>query len=200
MTVKEAVEIMKDGSAVSGLANCHHKGLYSIVLREREGGQLDRVFYASNLHTMDRVFRPDGHFTIGAHNHDKPLEFKVIFGDVYHILLLRGDRCYVRMYKYPFNKSALETGEFSIGEPEPQLCAIHLLPLDYTKMDTRTLHSVLVPSTSAAWLVTEGPQVETQRYIYSPRPDLKLDNNGLYIPLDQKSIKRVCNAIVESIK
>lgn len=178
------------GPLLSGLRNCHHVGLTSVVLDEREDGSLSRIFFAESYSTMDRVFRPDGHMVIGAHNHDKPIRFTTLFGSPRHLSIYTdypGVAPRVTWYRYPF-ESAMNSGEFGLLEPRPFFVTVAIHDLDNTYMDTREIHTVIA-SPMTAWHCDERPKEPIKKHVWSPRPDLKLDSRGLYLEMTKDQLE-----------
>ncbi len=187
---------------VGGLKNCHHHGLYSLVLDKQEDGSLRRIFATDWMHSMDKLFTNRGHFTIGPHNHDKALSFTLLYGMAWNVGLTlqpwwqQGD---CLLFKYPF-VSGLETGNFQLGPPVKAIASMEIQPLDGKRLISSDIHTVLVPVRLAAWLVEEGPVEDVQKFIYSLRDDLKLDITGLYQPMSPQDIGALCDAIINGIK
>lgn len=186
----------------SGLFNCHHKGLHSLVLEERPDGSLLRIFYATNEHTMDKLYRDDGHFVIGAHNHDKALAFTTLYGDVQNVevaIRMTKEKGSWKGYMYPFITSALLEGGFKIGQPEE--CSAELIwsPINGKRLATTDVHTVVVPGRSGAWLIEEGPKQDAPKWILSPQRGLALDSEGLYLPMNPQEIARACDTILEGM-
>lgn len=197
---RELVQRLRAFRVESGLINCHHIGLHSVILDHRADGSLLRIFYAAENHTMDKLFLPDGRFVVAAHNHNKRLRFTTLFGEVWNVSLrlpLSWRGFHVSLIQYPFT-SGMTTGEFVLGKPRQYQAEIALFPIDGYDMSTRKAHTVLVPSRTAAWLVDEGPEEEVPKSIYSPVP-LTLDITDLYLPMDRLNLENVCMSIADGI-
>lgn len=189
------------GDVQSGLLNCHHFGLHSLVLEKRPDGSLLRVFVTTPAHRLDRLFNQEGHFTLGAHNHDKTLDFTVLVGNVCHVSLCGlavEPHAAHPLYRYRFG-SAIEGGSFTLGQPERWSARIQIEPMDGTRMRSVDVHTVLVSSPWAAWAVDEGPCEDVEKAIYSPRPDLSVEKLGnlsqLYQAMTPGGIAALCATI-----
>jgi hypothetical protein len=198
MTNEEILYRLRLRQVEGGLLNCHAIGVHSLVLKKRADGSLSRIFMTAHYHPLGRLFGPDGHFVIGAHNHDKPLRFRVLYGDVWNVALqaARSGEQRWTLYRYAFG-SALDGGEFAVGlacECYGFGLAVH--PLDGLAMQTNESHTLIVSSPAAAWLVDEGPAEPVKKYIWSPRRDLTIQRHAnLYRPMTDGDIARVCAAI-----
>ncbi len=185
MTKADLILRLKTRECVSGLRNCHHIGLHSLVLQERPDGSLLRIFYTTPNHRMRELYEPGGHFTIGAHNHNKQLHFITLYGNVYNVELavkMSEDNGQWKGYRYPFHQSALLEGGFSLGEPEAVSGELIWAPIHQKSLETSDVHTVVVHGDHGAWLVNEGPPQDTPKSIFSPRSDLNLCADGLYLP------------------
>lgn len=182
------------GEIESGLWNCHHHGLHSIVLETRSDGSLLRIFFTSPEHQMGKVFNSQGHFIIGAHNHDKPCGFAVLYGDIWNVDLSVGIGRYP-LYRYRF-PSGIDGNGFTLGEPRKFFGNIRLEPIDGKYMSTKDIHTVLVATPKAAWVVDERVREPVAKYIYSPKIGLSLDANGLYGPMTASEVKTCADEVL----
>ncbi len=200
--LKEIVARLEARAVLSGLLDCHIRGLHSIVLEERADGSLLRIFYATARANMDRLFSHNGHFQLGAHNHDKELSFKVLHGQVYNVSLDFAadlDQRAMNLFRYPF-RSALTSGAFGLGPADGVRMLLSIQPLDSVTMRVTQIHTVLIASSKAVWVVDEGPRDPlAEKFIYSPRPDLTLDSTDLYRPMKPGVIANICDEILLSI-
>ena len=199
MTRRQVLERLRSAPLKSGLLNCHHVGLHSVVLDERADGSLSRIFFTTNTSRMDRVCLPSGHLVIGAHNHDKPIRFTALYGKAWHLSLdteaIRSDS--PLWHRYPF-ASHLETGQFALGDPRAFRVTVRLSDLDGTYLSTKDIHTVVAPP-CAAWHCDEGPREDVKKYIWSPRPDLKLDDTGLYQPMGEDLLESARQYVIDKI-
>jgi hypothetical protein len=185
----------------SGFRNCHHMGLTSVVLDEREDGTLSRIFYAEPNCTMDRIFRPDGHMVIGAHNHDKPIRFTRLFGNPRHVSLFTdypGVSPRSLWFRYPF-ESAINSGESGLLDPRAFQVEVSIHDLDNTYMDTRQVHTVLT-SPMSAWHCDEFPKEDVKKHVWSPLPGLKLDSRGLYVAMAEAELEQTRQALISAME
>lgn len=194
--MKALIDQLKEGAVESGLFDCHHRGLHSIVLNTRPDGSLVRIFFADHSHKMGKLYDENGHFTLGAHNHDKPIKFTHLYGNVVNVDF-GNSRGAEQLYRYPF-VSALETGEFGLGTPEKEHKWVSCVrPIDEVEMGTKDVHTVMVLTGEAAWLVDEGPREKVQKYIYSPHKDLSLTKDPeMYRPMSPADFKHACQRVV----
>lgn len=189
MNRREILDKLNSAPLKSGLRNCHHVGLHSVVMEERPNGSLSRIFFTTDESTMDRPFRPDGHLTVGAHNHDKGVRFTLLAGRAWHLWVDtdRIDAISPVWFRYPFN-SAIDSGKFGIGEQRRLHVSVTVGNLDNTYMSTSQTHTVLA-TPRTAWHCDEGPKEPKQKYIWSPRGDLELDATGLYQPMSAAELE-----------
>jgi len=195
---KEVIEKLEAGLK-SGLWNCHVPGLHSVILEEKLDGSLVRIFFTDSRHRLNELFTPTGHFTLGAHNHDKELCFTSLYGDVLNVDVVLSRLAPNTLYQYDF-QSALTTGEFSLGAPKMVGAIILVRPIDGVCMQPESVHTVLVNTPHAAWLVEEGPTVPLQKQIYSPREDLQLSKEGLYQSMSERNLTDIQQILLENIR
>lgn len=174
------------------VSNCHTPGLDSVVLLDEPGGGMIRFYYAhGGQHTMHRMLNEHGHFTVGIHNHKYEIAKIPLSGPIINLrtkVLANNDPSpSLQLWEYTF-ASALKGGGMEVQRrhsrrasvPQPDL----MMPGEMVIMLPEDLHTVLVPpNVDVAWMVIEGPPVDIESLIYSPRPDLSLSTEGLYDPM-----------------
>ncbi|MDF3052617.1 MAG: hypothetical protein K0S19_722, partial [Geminicoccaceae bacterium] len=94
-------------------------------------------------------------------------------------------------------RSALAGDQFYLGEPDPLRARVSLVNLHGLDLSTDDIHTVLVSSRRAAWLVDEGPVQPVIKEIFSPRADLSLTRDGLYLPMD---VAEACDEILMGLQ
>lgn len=202
MTIIEVKHALRHYRVESGLHNCHAFGVESLVLRTNRDGSLIRIFHATGTHTLQRLFRDNGHFVVGVHNHNKALRLRRLFGDIWNVELRPTSTPEAScLYRYPFTSALNNPDGFNLGKPVIRRMSITTRRLIDVAMRPHDTHTVLVPASTAAWLVEEGPTVPNfQKYIYSPKSDLSLNSVGLYIPMNPRHLHLTCDAILEALQ
>lgn len=177
------------------LHNCHAVGVDSIVLACTEG-QCRRVFVAwSDVHGLDNLYRPDGHFQVGVHNHKYDLVIHPVHGTLINYeVVLRHDNLDWGPILWEHDFTSGITGELSIGPGRKRVVDRHdtiaLHPTDlsrgwlYRALQAQNLHTVIVPKQHeyTAWMVTEGKHYN-QSLFYSPIPEPADLAPDLYQPM-----------------
>lgn len=181
---------------ISGLANCHVKGLYSLVISDRVNDDIGmkRVFYCSIGCDMSlwsgAWLTKDGYdFRIKPHNHKQDVRLKRFFGDVENVMLKPTDgEHHLTVYEYAFC-SALLNGKFELARVmTPSKVLRTSAPLEQLDMRWDEVHTV-VAKPHSAWLVEEGKLAPpNMQRLWSTQPDLKLSEEGLYVPLARKEL------------
>lgn len=174
--------------------NCHVPGLSSVVLFDRradDGGML-RFFYTTpEENSLSPLFGPDGNFTLGVHNHRYDLMLMPLIGHIVNVEVSTHEQVEtgdINLFEYAFSSgvdgvmSATPTRTLGLDRIQP----VDVASGDSRSMDSTALHTVVVPrqDTPVAWLVHEGSPTGTESRIYSMKPDLTLNSDGLYDPMD----------------
>lgn len=182
------------------IANCHVPGLDSVVIHDwGPGNGMVRFYYAHpGKHTLNDLYGPDGHFTVGVHNHRYRIAKIPLVGPLVNVRTkVRGPVTARRhgptLHEYEFSSGISgEMGvkhrrEVRIDPLQPDL----LMPGEAAVMAPEELHTVVVSRTRlAAWLVIEGANTpDFTPLIYSPRLRLKLSDKGLYEPMDEATVR-----------
>lgn len=200
------------GQFDKSVRNCHVPGLDSISLfHDPRHGMIRFYFARAGEHQMDQLYGPDGHFTIGVHNHKYEIAKIPLMGplinartEVYGHTDENDGFWANTLFEYEF-KSAIRDGEIGVSNPkiaitskiQPDL----LIPGDVVIMRPEDLHTVVIPRDhDSAWMVIEGPPVaDLKPLIYSPLPDLSLDPDGLYEKMPEQEAIRLTEKVFEHV-
>ena len=199
---------LRAGIPDMALRNCHAVGVDSIVLGievDDEGRKLSmtRVFVAHHdRHELDHLWREDGHYIIGVHNHRYPLTIDPVVGELINHEVTLGEPGAALLYEFKFQSGITDeldivpTGNYGIADAYNR----SLVPGDSHYMEATDLHTVVVPKVGvlSAWMVTEGPGV-MESFMYSMIPDPVIDPTGMYLPLAKIEAERVLDRVMEEI-
>lgn len=196
--VEEALEALKGDGVISGLANCHIPGVYSLVLKPRrspEEGML-RIFYTTQGCKLDYL-ETDTDFTVMPHNHRQDVSLHLLFGRAANRrLYLKGG--VQRVNEYIFG-SALMDGSFSLKHNQLIKTARFVrdeLHEEGISMKWSDVHTVVAAPLSA-WVVKEGalaPEPYTS-LCYSRQDNKQLDATGLYRKMMPEELKLVTDLL-----
>lgn len=169
---------------ISGLADCHLPGLYSLVISDRQSPEIGmrRVFYCGP--TCDMGFWEGADFRLKPHNHRQSIRLTLLFGKAENRVFDIGPRGTLRVWCYKFG-SALLGGSFALERTYYDNASYRIQPLAEKPID---LHWAVVHTVTAerdsAWLVEE---FETAPHgaerCFSVSDHLELDSSGLYKPI-----------------
>jgi hypothetical protein len=174
----------------NSVVNCHLPGLDSVVLYAGPDGMIRFYFARAGANEMHRLHGPDGHFTLGVHNHRYRIAKIPLNAPIINMRTRPAETAEpwsYRLYAYRF-RSALRGEEMGV-EPVAQVAMEPLqpdllVPGQPSIMQPEDQHTVMVsPGIDTAWLVVEGAPQEITPLIYSPRPDLAISGDGLYTPM-----------------
>lgn len=193
-----------NGQFDKSIRNCHTPGVDSISLFHSPDQGMIRFYYAhAGKHVLDQLIGPDGHFSVGVHNHKYPIAKIPLVNSLVNVRVKVDDIVRTSdqlVYEYGF-RSAIKTGSKmrlehhqwrAMSIPQPDL----LLPGDAVVMEPENLHTVVVSRDhDSVWLVIEGPEVEIEPLIYSPRSDLSLSPEGLYEPMDPDEAREITKKV-----
>jgi len=210
-TRKMIRERLEAGRVESGRHNCHHIGLHSVVVETRGDRSLLRIFYTTPNHGMRWLFQPGDeaypglHFVFGAHNHNKALDFTLLYGNVYNVEVALKNYPSGHQWHgwiYPFYQSALLEGGFKLGDPEPVGGSMVWAGINGKHLETSDIHTVVVPwaTPGGGWVVDEGPPEDVPKVILSGRPDLRLDPTGMYQEMTPEELTEACEAILAGMR
>lgn len=193
-----------DLSVTSGLAHCHARGLYSIVLQTTP---MVRLFYAAPDHALHR--NQTGR-VVGFHAHHCNLNLIPVFGEITNVF---GQRQNLRptAKDYAEHKvvdtrafwyqSVITGGVRSGAGFRAMSTDIHTIRVwprpmhDAMIMDAGALHTInLVRGQDAAWIVFEGAEDPFYRPVtYAPLcVDLtRASFEGMYQPMTEDEIRKV---------
>lgn len=185
---------------ISGLANCHIPGLYSLVISERTSIQegMQRVFYAGPDCNME-LFEEEWHvdFRVKPHNHRQDLRLTHLFGTVQNVILTPSSTYGMALWKYKFSSALLE-GRFKAKPICREYYSLHehdLKETGPTYMPWQTVHTV-VARPHSAWLVEELELAAPgQERCFSTRDNLFLSNAGLYQLLTPAELEHVSGIV-----
>lgn len=203
--IQRALQTPDWGTSVS---NCHVQGLDSLVLFDGrpQGEGMIRVYYARHgQHHLDRLITKEGHFTVGIHNHRYQIAKIPLNAAMYNVRTWVTDHpTGHQLYEYAFTSSLSGSSD----RPAVELRGLrHMAPVRLDEMSVGSavvmadedLHTVQVPvhpgSPGTAWMVIEGPATEIQSLIYSPRPDLSIQSEGLYQPMSAAQAEQTLREI-----
>lgn len=188
---------------ISGLADCHLPGLYSLVLNERKSADcgMRRVFYTTRR--MPLWDRDCGDFILKPHNHRQTISLTRLAGEVinWRFKLASDPDTGMDLHVFAF-QSALLSGEFStkhagtaVMNYTPERLTFAPLRLHWSEVHTVTAQQ------GAVWLVDEFELAPTGReQCLSTQADLVLDPKLLYRPLDDAELRRVESVINEKLQ
>lgn len=205
--------------------DCHHRGLDSIVLTTWDDGSVKtRMFVAwhppkqvsaevgtipgprrgsTEIHSLDRLYMPNGQFMIGVHNHQYNLLLEPVRGKLFNYTVAPGLTTKQTLHKFEF-KSGLKVGQMAVVYlGEERVGEAKITPVTGpTRMGAHEFHTVIVPRmpdlVCTAWIVHETPLLEDQRpqpLLYSPIREPIMDDSNLY----QKMMPGTAREIVQWI-
>lgn len=201
---------LEDGIPDMAIGNCHAVGLDSIVLDveydelTNDKVSMTRVFVAwHDLHTLDALYQPDGHFSIGAHNHRYDLTITPLVGVLNNYEVDFSHDGWGPLHQFAYT-SAIADGEMSFkreGEryfARPPL-SVELWPGWARVMDAEQVHSVVVKKAKAwpftAWMVREGPDRIASK-TFSPLDHIPDRHEPLYQPLEPEYAETVMEQVL----
>ncbi len=181
---------------LSGLADCHLPGLYSLVLSERVSPEVGmrRVFYASQICRMDLWDGAD--FRLKPHNHRQNIKLTLLFGKAANVDVKLSEvhqwRGEFAVYEYGF-RSALLNGEFSVERIRMHAASLKMRDLTERPLYLHwsNIHTV-VAAPRSAWLVEECALApEGMERCYSVSHRLSLSSDGLYRKMDRAELDQM---------
>lgn len=194
--IQEAIEQLKRG-AVSGLANCHLPGIYSLVLKPRNDSHdgMLRVFYTTknaNLHRLEDL----DDFKVMPHNHRQDITLYHLFGHATNIRMEFGYGS--KLHEYSFS-SALLNGEFAMSyrQPSSAVFIYEEIPEEGLCLRWDDVHTVIAHPESA-WVVKEGdlaPEPYTS-LSYSRQRNKTLKSEGLYRKMGAEELRMISSHIL----
>jgi hypothetical protein len=178
------IDRAKRGEIINAIADCHVKGLTSIMLHEAPGNSI-RLFYAHADHEMHWSCDMADPMPLAIHAHRTDISLVGLFGEAASIV-------YKRQQGAPWFQACRFASQIADGEAS--LVALNRwvsLAEDRARLlcfgsdqhlDARELHTVTVPrGQAAAWLVMEGCVDEDPSSIcYTNNPTWNPE--GLYRP------------------
>lgn len=198
--IKEALEQLKQG-AISGLANCHLPGIYSIALQPRKSANdgMLRVFYTTKEAKLTDLEDSDD-FRVMPHNHRQDITLYRLFGKAINVRMDFGYGS--KIHEYSFG-SALLNGEFSLTyrQDTSAVFIYEEIPNEGLALKWNDVHTVIAHPESA-WVVKEG-NLAPEPYVslsYSRQMNKKLKSEGLYRKMDTSELLAVSDALVALTK
>lgn len=175
---------------MTGLSNCHCRGLDSVVLSTFDSGRpRARMFVAQEHHELWRN-HPGWPMSIAFHSHRAAISLQWLHGPVWNVRGKPGGD--LRPFRY---ESAIvgdhcgfvptEGPGFSFGDAEQLIGRIDMLASTY--------HTIFVPKgLTAAWLVYERQlDPDYSPIVYSNADLASFDGSDLYRPMSEAECDRV---------
>lgn len=181
------LERAKRGIQYNAIADCHAKGMDSIVLHEEPGNRV-RMYVANHWHELHE--NRSGPFSVAIHAHHCDIRLLGLhgdaFSDVYALTPHKGGDFAEMRY------TSGVTGDSSLT-PTGRRAYAHRLKSDpllgHAAMRAHQLHTVFVPMfKEAAWLVVEGTEDEKYESVCWTNNIKPFDPSGLYKPMNQADI------------
>jgi hypothetical protein len=203
--IKEAINHLKLG-AVSGLANCHLPGIYSLVLQPRKDSKdgMLRVFYTSAEAKLN-ILEDDNDFMVMPHNHRQDITLYRLFGKATNMRLSfaggpmkdRHGEPWRGVHEYAFG-SALLGGKFTLNYRREDFAIFICQELSerpfYLKWSD--VHTI-VAEPNSAWVVKEG-DLAPEPYVslsYSRQMNKQLKSEGLYRKMGPNELLTLSRAL-----
>ena len=188
---------------ISGRANCHLPGLYSLVLSERTSAKrgMKRIFYASRR--MPLWHWDTGGFVLKPHNHRQSIGLQRLHGKVMNWKFRQAAEG-MSLVAYAFS-SALLGGEFGL-ELVPQLERAYEYDVQALTAEPLLLHwsdiHTITAEEGAVWLVEEFERAPegSARCFSASREPLKLDSASLYVPLSAEELQRLSETVSAKVE
>lgn len=196
------LERARRGEITSAFANCHCKGLFSIMLHDEPGNRV-RMFIASTEHEL---ITADGRPSLAVHPHRTDICLTRIYGQVTNHVLrpVRYDASHLggQIYKECSYSSGIdeESALTETGTLGRLVEVLRDVVGDCTSLRAEALHTVTVErGRSAAWLVFEGAPNKTYKpYCWSLAPD-EFDPRSLYVPIDPNDVPVLIAGVITSL-
>lgn len=197
--IQETIEQLMRG-AVSGLANCHLPGIYSLVLKPRKDSKdgMLRVFYTSKEAKLN-VLEDNEDFKVMPHNHRQDITLYHLFGRATNVRMEFGYGS--KLHEYAFG-SAILNGDFSLAYKQ-RTSAVFVyeeIPREGLYLRWDDAHTIIAHPESA-WVVKEG-NLAPEPYVslsYSRQLDKKLQSEGLYRKMGAEELRMVSSHLLTHI-
>lgn len=182
-------QIITPETQLSGIRDCHVRGLHSVVLRVSPSGFLTRIYLADSNHELHHNERPNPKMTLGIHGHRTGIRITGLVGQMDNVLYqdTPSDFQAYQIEKCTFD-SKIKGGEGALQRgPITSLWQTgvvnRITPWSRTWMNASELHTVYVRANQqAAWLIEE---YEADRphdpSCYTMNPEYC--SNGIYTPM-----------------
>lgn len=204
MNQAQVMAAIARGDVIAGLANCHKQGVYSLVLQERKNDYVGmvRVFYASKGHGLANLIE-DGDFALLPHNHRQSISLQLLWGcALNHEFKANEPRGGWPLKRYEFSSAIVDDhiGVTFRGAEKLSGSMVSEIGSEPLKLEAHHIHTVQVPSETAAWVVIEGAISKQPSLCRSFKSNLSLTSEGLYLPMNKKDIAKVCNEMVSECR
>jgi hypothetical protein len=199
---------------ISGLRNCHLKGIDSLVLSSRESQEcgMARVFFNRDCPDMANLHGSDGSYILAPHNHRQDIALYGLWGSATNVSFKVDRRTHDRYHTEFRFGSAIVDGKITAEYKDCvdlYLQDAAIIPRTGLSMSCRAVHTVL-STVGSAWLVVEGHTAPegSESLCYSPAKNgvLVFDQAGLYqemTPVECASMPRLyydAMQLMESLK
>jgi hypothetical protein len=197
---------MKDMKFISGLKNCHVKGVDSLVISERVSDEVGmvRVFHATPGHGLINIFKrldlPTAEFCLAPHNHRQDVSLELIYGNVSNWRATETDAEFaIDLTEYRFFSGIL--GKMEVEPLRKARMAFNREVLQSgvpAHMSASQVHTVQVVSPPAAWIVREGEISNAPSLAYNCE-GWEPTSGGLYIPMTADELADAALAIAKNM-
>lgn len=179
---------------ISGIANCHIKGVHSLVFRRWRGGGMLRAFITVDGHGLKVS---DG-LPLAPHDHRFRIGLKHLCGDVQHHRFSEGDGERFVRHQYV---DALRNGEAELKPIGVVRMREVVAPLGKREILAESeVHTITVASEFSAWLVFEGTERQQHNALYHREECPQLDFGGLYKPMLADECWRLWREVLRAAK
>lgn len=171
-----------------GIADCHARGLDSIVLLREP---MIRMFVTRPGHELHRNLQDCGPLSIAFHPHHCDVALEILTGSICNRLVVKGGRARLTMYRYHSQLRGEAPGFEAVASMLGlTFCSRYLLEGDSIDLPARSAHTVgVLPDEQAAWLVYEGTEDPGYRSICLSDADLvNADFTGMYRPMSATEV------------
>lgn len=192
----------------NSLANCHAKGLYSIVLKKFENGKLLRMFYASKEHDLwKNNYKEVGPRTqslgVAIHSHHCDIQILGVHGRMVNIRCVvdKTSKVYKKQQKlksYKYTSSILngkKNAKFvEVGQENIKIKTVENINRGTAvHMNANELHTVYVEKgQEAAWFILEGAEDENYDSLCYSDDDLtKFQFEEYYKPINVTKVAQI---------
>lgn len=185
---------------LTGIANCHVRGLYSIMLHNQDGNRVRLYFTVDNIDTHGNYMSPDSSLAddygisvenirgmearraeyndsmnLGLHGHATSIRLEVLAGAMYNITAEVEQHDEGRMRRFIYSSPITGDDNTEIVPGERWRC-FNVVPTkmrqgDHAYLEANQLHTIYVDG-FCSWLVYErGDRVNNSSHFFSYNPD-----------------------------